>query len=142
MASSDLAASGGNNNNNNAAAAALVPKLLFFASSGRIGAIVDASPELSLHLTALERNLGKVATEIANASHAKHRAPVGECGKSDADAAAAYGFLDGDFLEKFLDYEHPSSETERILNGSIPPEKLKQTYGEIKQSLEALQALH
>lgn len=143
MASSNLTASdaGGNNNTNTNGTAALVPKLLFFASSGRIGVIVDASPALSLHLTALERNLGKVATEIANASHAKHRAPVGEYGKSDADAAA-YGFLDGDFLEKFLDYEYPSSEAERILNGSIPPEKLKQTYGEIRQSLEALQALH
>ncbi|KAI9465477.1 CPSF A subunit region-domain-containing protein [Lactarius psammicola] len=134
MTSSD-SASGGNNTT------ALVPKLLFFTSSGRIGVIVDAGPELSLHLTALERNLSKVVTEIANASHAKHRAPVGALGKSDADAAA-YGFLDGDFLEKFLDFEHPSSETERILKGSIPPEKLKQTYGEIRQSLEALQALH
>ncbi|KAH9080524.1 mono-functional DNA-alkylating methyl methanesulfonate N-term-domain-containing protein [Lactarius deliciosus] len=129
------AASGGNN------AIALEPKLLFFTSSGRIGVIIDVGPELSLHLTALERNLSKVVTEIANASHAKHRAPVGTWGKSDADAAA-YGFLDGDFLEKFLDFEHPSSETERILKGSISPEKLKQTYAEIKQSLEALQALH
>jgi DNA damage-binding protein 1 len=137
LSSSDPAASDANN----AAAAGLVPKLLFFTSTGRIGLIIDADPELSLHLTALERNLGKVVTEIANASHAKHRAPVGARGKSDADAAA-YGFLDGDFLEKFLDYEHPSSETERILKGSIPPEKLKQTYGEIRQSLEALQALH
>ena len=137
LVSSDPAASDGSI----APEAALVPKLLFFTSSGRIGVIVEAGPELSLHLTALERNLGKVVAEIANASHAKHRAPVGPLGKSDADAAA-YGFLDGDFLEKFLDYEHPSSETERILKGSISPEKLKQTYGEIRQSLEALQALH
>ncbi|KAH9002600.1 CPSF A subunit region-domain-containing protein [Lactarius hatsudake] len=137
MALGDPAASGGGGNN----AIALEPKLLFFTSSGRIGVIVDVGPELSLHLTALERNLSKVVTEIANASHAKHRAPVGSWGKSDADAAA-YGFLDGDFLEKFLDFEHPSSETERILKGSISPEKLKQTYAEIKQSLEALQALH
>jgi len=62
---------------------------------------------------------------------------------SDADtAAAAYGFLDGDFLEKFLDYRHPSTETERVLQGGSIPEKLKQTYGEIRQSLEALKALH
>jgi DNA damage-binding protein 1 len=103
--------------------------------------IVDASPELSLHLTALERNLRKVVSEIAHASHAKYRAPVGMWGKSDADAAA-YGFLDGDFLEKFLHYQHPSPSTERVLQGSSPPEKLKQTYGEIRQTLEALQALH
>jgi len=134
MTSSDPASGG-------AYAATLVPKLYFFTSSGRIGVITDVGPELSLHLTALDRNLSKVVTEIANASHAKHRAPVASWGKSDADTAA-YGFLDGDFLEKFLDYGHPSTETERILKGSIPPEKLKQTYGEIRQTLEVLQALH
>jgi DNA damage-binding protein 1 len=97
-------------------------------------------PELSLHLSALERNLRKVVAEIANASHAKHRAPAGMWRKSDGDAA--YGFLDGDFLEKFLSYHHPSTETERVLQGSSTPEKLKQTYGEIRQTLESLQALH
>jgi len=66
---------------------------------------------------------------------------VGAWGRRDADAAA-YGFLDGDFLEKFLDYRHPSTEIERVLRGSSPPEKLKQTDGEIRQTLEALQALH
>ena len=119
----------------------LTPQLLFFTSSGRIGVVVDVNPELSLHLTALERNLRKVDTEVTHASHAKYRAPVSAWGKSDADAAA-YGFLDGDFLEKFLHYRHPSAETERVLQGSSPPEKLKQTYGEIRQTLEALQALH
>jgi DNA damage-binding protein 1 len=120
----------------------LTTQLLFFTSSGRIGVIVDVGrPELSLHLTALERNLAKVVTEIAHASHAKRRAPVGTWGKSDADVTA-YGFLDGDFLEKFLDYEHPSTETEHVLKGSSPPERLKQTYGEIRQTLEALRALH
>jgi DNA damage-binding protein 1 len=121
--------------------AALTSQLLFFTSSGRIGVVIDVSPELSLHLTALERNLRKIVAEIAHALHAKYRAPVGAWGKSDADAAA-YGFLDGDFLEKFLHYHHASMETERVLQGSSPPEKLKQTYGEIRQSLEALQALH
>ncbi|KAI0304406.1 CPSF A subunit region-domain-containing protein [Multifurca ochricompacta] len=120
---------------------ALVPKLFFFTSSGRIGVIIDVGSELSLHLTALERNLGRVVTEIANVSHAKHRTPAGAWERSDADLAA-YGFLDGDFLEKFLDYEQPSAEVERVLRGSSPPERLKQTYGEIKQTLEALQALH
>ncbi|KAI9512431.1 CPSF A subunit region-domain-containing protein [Russula earlei] len=119
----------------------LTPRLLFFTSSGRIGVVVDVGPELSLHLTAVERNLRKVATEVAHASHAKYRAPVGAWGRCDADAAA-YGFLDGDLLEKFLEYHHPSTETERVLAGGSPPEKLKQTYGEIRQTLEAVQALH
>lgn len=118
-----------------------MPQLFFFTSSGRIGVVVDVDPELSLHLTALERNLRKVVAEIAHASHAKYRAPIGGRGKSDADAAA-YGFLDGDFLERFLDYRYPSTETEQVLRGSSPPEKLKLTYGEIRQTLEALQALH
>ncbi|KAI0269851.1 CPSF A subunit region-domain-containing protein [Gloeopeniophorella convolvens] len=120
---------------------ALTPKLLFFTSSGRIGVIIDASPELSLHLSALERNLGKVVSEIAHAGHAKHRAPAGAWGKSDADAAA-YGFLDGDYLERFLEHEHPSRATRTVLEGGSEPERLKQSYGEIRQTLEALQALH
>jgi DNA damage-binding protein 1 len=120
---------------------ALTTQQLFFTSSGRIGTIVNVPSELSLHLTALERNLRRVVTEITHASHAKYRAPVGQWGKSDGDAAA-YGFLDGDFLEKFLDYRHPSTETERVLQGGSTPEKLKQTYKEIRQSLEALKALH
>jgi len=121
--------------------ATLTTQQLFFTSSGRIGTIVNVPSELSLHLTALERNLRRVVTEITQASHAKYRAPVGTWGKSDADAAA-YGFLDGDFLEKFLDYRHSSTETERVLQGGSTPEKLKQTYKEIRQSLEALKVLH
>jgi len=119
----------------------LTTQQLFFTSSGRIGTIVNVPSELSLHLTALERNLRRVVTEITHASQAKYRAPVGTWGKSDADATA-YGFLDGDFLEKFLDYPHPSTETERVLQGGSTPEKLKQTYREIRQSLEALKVLH
>ena len=119
----------------------LTTQQLFFTSSGRIGTIVDVPSDLSLHLTALERNLRRVVTEVTHASHAKYRAPVDQQGKSDGDGAA-YGFLDGDFLEKFLDYHHPSTETECVLQGGSTPEKLKQTYKEIRQSLEALKALH
>lgn len=125
-------------------ATTLTPQLLFFTTSGRIGVVVDVPTELSLHLTALERNLRRVVSEITHASHAKYRSPMGTLrmrGRGDEDAAA-YGFLDGDFLEKFLDYRHPSTETERVLQGANPPEKLKQTYSEIRQSLEALKALH
>ena len=121
--------------------AILTTQLLFFTASGRIGIVVDVPPELSLHWTALERNLRRVVTEITHASHAKYRSPVGSWGKSDADGAP-YGFLDGDFLEKFLDYSDPSTETGRVLQGVSPPEKLKQSYREIRQSLEALKALH
>lgn len=134
LSSSDTAPAAG-------ALATLTSRLLFFTSSGRIGVVVEANPELSLHLTALERNLRKVVSEIAHASHAKYRAPAGMWRKGDADAAA-YGFLDGDFLEKFLHFHHPSSETERVLQGGSPPEKLNQTYEEIRQTLEALRALH
>lgn len=119
----------------------LTTQQLFFTSSGRIGTIVNVPSELSLHLTALERNLRRVVTEITHASHAKFRAPPGQSGKRHGDAGA-YGFLDGDFLEKFLDYRYPSTETERVLQGGSAPEKLKQSYKEIRQSLEALKVLH
>lgn len=119
----------------------LTTQQLFFTTSGRIGTIINVPSELSLHLTALERNLRRVVTEVTQASHAKYRAPVGQRGKSDGDVAS-YGFLDGDFLEKFLDYRQSSTEMEGVLQGGSAPEKLKQTYKEIRQSLEALKVLH
>jgi DNA damage-binding protein 1 len=96
----------------------LMTQLLFFTSSSCIGIIVDVGhPELSLHLTALEHNLGKVVTEIVHMSYARCRAPVGMWGKSNA-GVTAYGFLNGDFLEKFLDYEHLLTETECSITNS------------------------
>lgn len=50
----------------------LHPNHIFFTASGRIGVIVDvADSQLSLDLTALQRNLGGVIRGIGEADHAK-----------------------------------------------------------------------
>lgn len=48
----------------------LEPKQLFFASSGRIGVIIDIDPELSLHMTELQRNMEQtIASSGGGLSH-------------------------------------------------------------------------
>ncbi|KAI0051144.1 hypothetical protein FA95DRAFT_1535299 [Auriscalpium vulgare] len=127
--------------------AELKPRMLFFTASGRIGVLTEAEDDdLSNQLTSLERNLRKRDNEsgqqITETSHAEWRAPVGGRSKSDGDPTA-FGFVDGDFLERFLDYNHPSSDTAAVLNvKNRDNEGLKQSYGEIRAVLETLQGLH
>lgn len=49
----------------------LRPEELFFTSSGRIGVIIDADTELSLHLTELQRNIAAVLPTVGGCSHAR-----------------------------------------------------------------------
>ncbi|KAI0061660.1 hypothetical protein BV25DRAFT_1857049 [Artomyces pyxidatus] len=114
-------------------------KMLFFTSSGRIGVVMDMGKELSLHMTALERNMAKSEHDVTGSGHSKWRAPVSARGKTDADGSA-FGFLDGDFVEKFLDY--PQTKAEGVMKGTSQPERLAQSYKDIRHVLEALQALH
>ena len=44
-------------------------KSVFFTASGRISLIFDMGKELSLHMTALQRNLDLVVKEIGGMSH-------------------------------------------------------------------------
>ncbi|THH20561.1 hypothetical protein EW146_g835 [Bondarzewia mesenterica] len=119
----------------------LESKALFFTASGRIGVIVDMGEELSLQMTALQRNLGKVITDVAKTPHTRWRAPAGARGRTDADGAA-YGFLDGDLLEQFMNYEQSAPLMARILSGDSEPERLTQQYADIRRVLETLQSMH
>jgi hypothetical protein len=49
----------------------LEPEELFFTSSGRIGVIVNAASEISLHLTELQRNMAAVIPAVGGTSHAR-----------------------------------------------------------------------
>jgi DNA damage-binding protein 1 len=51
--------------------AMLQPKQIFFTSSGRIGVVVDIGPEMSLHMTELQRNMAQVITPTGGLSHTK-----------------------------------------------------------------------
>lgn len=118
------------------------PEAVFFTSSGRIGIISDIrDPDLSLHLTRLQSNLVSVIPGVGNQSHTKFRAPKNTRGPSDADNAA-FGFLDGDFLEQFLGLHDSPDRLKKALEGGSEPERLKLSQEQITKILEELQSLH
>jgi DNA damage-binding protein 1 len=50
----------------------LEAKQIFFTSSGRIGVVVDITDDqLSLHLTALQRNMANISKGAGGTSHAR-----------------------------------------------------------------------
>ncbi|KAJ6584701.1 CPSF A subunit region-domain-containing protein [Mycena capillaripes] len=115
----------------------LEPIQLFFASSGRIGVIVDiADRQLGLDLTALQRNMANVLEDGHN--HTTFRTPQSTARRRTLETAV--GFLDGDFLERLL--TAPSAQLAKVVAGTSEPERLKQPLAEIQQLLKSLQALH
>lgn len=70
-----------------------------------------------------------------------YRAPRNQKGRSDAEVSS-YGFLDGDFLERFLNYLPSSELMDKIIQGNSPPETLKLTKESIQKVLERLHSLH
>ncbi|KAG6907853.1 hypothetical protein DXG01_007117 [Tephrocybe rancida] len=132
---------------------------VFFSSSGRIGVIVEVTePTLSLHLTALQRNLAGAIAGVGGDSHtrwivltfsllhaylrfARFRAPKNKKGRSDADPSA-FGFIDGDFVEQFLTHMSSLENIEMIMTGNSDPERLTMPIEEIQAVLEHLQSFH
>ena len=108
---------------------------IFFTSSGRIGLIHDVSDEVSLDLTALQRNMAGVIVGPGETKHNQWRTPANSRGRSDAEDSAT-GFLDGDFLEKFLTYPEP----DKLLKGQIAAERLSLSVGRVEDILEKLQS--
>ncbi|KAF8208666.1 mono-functional DNA-alkylating methyl methanesulfonate N-term-domain-containing protein [Mycena galopus ATCC 62051] len=115
----------------------LEPIQLFFASSGRIGVIVDiADRQLGLDLTSLQRNMANVLEDGHN--HTTFRTPQSTARRRVVETA--YGFLDGDFLERLL--VAPPVQLAKIVEGTSEPERLKRPIHEFQQLLKTLQALH
>ncbi|GLB38302.1 putative CPSF A subunit region [Lyophyllum shimeji] len=122
--------------------AALEPQHVFLCSSGRIGVIIDVrDPQLSLHLSALQRNLAGAIPGVGGGSHTRFRAPKTEKGCSDAEPAPR-NFIDGDFVEQFLTYLGSPDQLERIVSGSSEPERLTMPVEEMQKVLENLQSMH
>lgn len=69
----------------------------------------------------------------------RYRAPKDTRGSTDAEGAA-FGFIDGDFLEQFPNLTQ--DERQRIMDGKSNPEKLKMSEHKILKILEQLQGLH
>ena len=70
-----------------------------------------------------------------------YRAPRNHKGRSDTEISS-YGFLDGDFLERFLDHLSSPKLTDKIIKGKGPSETLELTRECIQKVLERLQSLH
>ncbi|KAG6854676.1 hypothetical protein C0991_003324 [Blastosporella zonata] len=132
----------GSLNSESAKNAGLEASHVFFSSSGRIGVIIEVTePTLSLHLTALQRNLAGAVPGVGGESHTKFRAPKNKKGRSDADPAA-FGFIDGDFVEQFLTHLGSLDDVEKIMAGHSDPERLTMPIDEIQAVLENLQSFH
>lgn len=136
-------------------------KHLLFTSTGRISVAVDVSNELSRTLSELERNLAGFIKGIGEVNHTlsvnifrtssmhpvywtsfwRWRAPANIRGRSDSQATA-FGFLDGDLLERFLDYHPSSPEISRILAGKNEAENIQTTYTKLRSVVEALRNTH
>ncbi|KAJ7202805.1 mono-functional DNA-alkylating methyl methanesulfonate N-term-domain-containing protein [Mycena pura] len=115
----------------------LKPLQMFFASSGRIGVIIDITErQLGLDLTDLQRNMAG-AVEGGH-YHTRFRSPQSTARRRVAETA--YGFLDGDFLERML--TAPPAQLVKIVEGSSEPERLKRPLDDMQQVLKTLQALH
>ncbi|EJC97967.1 uncharacterized protein FOMMEDRAFT_162310 [Fomitiporia mediterranea MF3/22] len=119
----------------------LQTKQLLFTSTGRIAVVVNVEDDLSRLLSSLERNMAGVIKGPGDLDHTLWRAPSNSRGRSDANGAAT-GFLDGDLLERFLDYPYPSPEITRILSGRNEAEKIGTSYSEIRAILESLRSTH
>ncbi|KAK7056644.1 hypothetical protein VNI00_002361 [Paramarasmius palmivorus] len=125
--------------------AGMRPTHMFCTASGRIGVVIDELEErLSNDLTLIEIGMSTLLTEQDDEkSHRKHRAPRNARGRTDADEAA-FGFLDGDFLEKLLTLMDESpNDANKVLGtsnetlGAILSDKQA-----IHQALETLQNMH
>ncbi|KAF7299245.1 CPSF-A domain-containing protein [Mycena indigotica] len=115
----------------------LNPIQMFFTSSGRIGVIVDVQDDqLALHLTDLQRNMYRVVED--GDRHKRLRTP--QSGARRRVGEEAYGFLDGDFLERLLSI--PDSQLAEIEKGSNEHERLKRPIADFVQLLKNLQSLH
>jgi len=117
----------------------LEPRQLFFTSSGRIGVILHISQDISIHMTELQRNMAQVVHGHGGLSHSKFRALKSRKDRSDTEASS-FGFLDGDFLERFLTL--PSNIADEIMQGKNRAERLTMSKENIQQFLERLQRLH
>jgi len=69
------------------------------------------------------------------------RAPNKSGGVSD-DVGKVSGFLDGDLLVRFLDFDQGSPQAQKSMKGSTEAEKLAISYQEVVSVLEQLQTVH
>ncbi|GAA5912974.1 hypothetical protein JCM5296_000784, partial [Sporobolomyces johnsonii] len=118
-----------------AGAGAARPKLVYTTSAGSIGVIAELDPEASRLLSGLERNLRGVVTGVGGLAQDEFRAY-----KSDKRTLAAAGFVDGSFVEQFLDLGAEAQD--RVLEGRSAAERIEEGRAEVVRVLEDVARLH
>ena len=124
------------------------PDVLFATVDGRIGIIGELTPPAAKTLDGLQRNMDKL-----------HKGPGGigwkiwRRGGRDLAKTDTAGFIDGDFVQRFLDSDAASEEAAKaILDGGSAPERVMKlneagetepaTRGEVARVLEGVGGLH
>jgi len=113
---------------------ALKPTHLFCTNSGHIGIVSELAPEVALDLTLLQSNMNDQLIGLGGTTLNSYRSVVGR------KKRLAAGFLDGDFLERFLTLDPKMRE--KIVEGANPAEHLDMSERSIDQILEDFQRIH
>ncbi|KAM0790402.1 hypothetical protein ACM66B_003284 [Microbotryomycetes sp. NB124-2] len=116
--------------------AAIKPRLVFATSAGTVGVIVELDAESSKLLSALERNMRQVVSSVGDLDQEAWRSF-----KSDRQTLSSAGFVDGDFVQKFV--ELSPEDMERVVQGAgSEHQKLDVGVNEVLKLVEELSRLH
>jgi len=115
---------------------ALRPTHLFCTSSGQIGVVSELDPAVSIDLTRLQSNMNDklIGLGLGGTSLNSYRSV------DRRKKRLAAGFLDGDFLERFLTLDPQTRR--KIVEGANPAESLGMSERSIDQILDDFQRIH
>lgn len=106
-------------------------------TAGRVAVLADLlGPKTSHVLFDLQRNMARVIRGFGGVAHADWRAF-----RHDAGARPSAGFIDGDFVERFLDVRDEAL-VQEILDGANKYERIEVPYAELCSLLEGLRRIH
>ncbi|GJN94374.1 hypothetical protein Rhopal_007453-T1 [Rhodotorula paludigena] len=114
---------------------AVQPKLVYTTSAGSIGVVAELDANASRVLSDLERNLRRVVSGTGGLSQEEYRAF-----KADKATTPSAGFVDGVFVEQFLDLSE--DEQERVVQGASEHERLSLARHEVVRLLEEVARVH
>ncbi|KPV73328.1 uncharacterized protein RHOBADRAFT_55089 [Rhodotorula graminis WP1] len=114
---------------------AATAQLLFATSAGSIGVIASLSPEAGQILSGVERNLRAVIGYHGHVGQEEFRSY-----KVDKTVYPSAGFIDGAFVEQFLDLSVERQEA--VVAGQSEPERLSVTRDEVASLIEEVARVH
>jgi len=115
--------------------AQIKPEMLIVSATGRISVVSQVDEDTSIHFTSLQRNLGYVKQGPGGKDLTSYRTP-----KNPRGPRPFAGFIDGDFVERFLDLS--DEEVKLVMSGRNEFERLHGTQEDVLQLVEQITALH